>query len=150
MEQTSVPSGGRPPVPALAAGILGLVAAAVAAFGAFLIIALGGLEAEDGSGRWWALALLAVGIAQAVGAVLLLRRRGWVLLAVASLPGLLPLVALVGVWLEYRQDPSLLEVVAATPLVTLVLTLLPPVRRWASGRPAPSRADSGAVTTSGA
>ena len=147
MELTRTPSS-RPPALAVAAGVLGLAAAAVAVFGAFLLMALGGLQADNGEGRWWALVLLVVGAAQAWAAVRLLRRRGWLPLALASLPGLLPLAGLVVVWLEYRQDPTVLEAVAAIPLLTLVLTLTSPVRRWATPVEDPARADS-TVTPSG-
>ena len=139
----------RRSAPGVTAGVLGLVSAALSGFTAFLVVALGGLAQDDGSGgRWWFLGVLGAAVAQGWGAVRLLRRRGWLLLALGSLPGLLPLLALFGVWLEYRQDPTLLEVVAAFPLLTIVLTLLPSVRRWSNGQVAGS--DAGALTTSGA
>jgi hypothetical protein len=131
MAQNTVPAPRRPPVLVLVAGVLGLVAAALAALAAFFVLALGGLAADDGSGVWWFLALLVAAVGQAWGAVRLLRRRGWLLLFLASLPGLLPLAALVVVWLEFRQL-SLLEAGASIPLLTLVLTVTPTVRRWSA------------------
>lgn len=149
MEQIPVPSRPRPPVLALAVGVLGLVGAALTAVMSFLVATLGGLDG-DGRGEWWVLALVAASVAQAWGAVRLLRRRGWLLLALASLPGMLPLLALAGLWSEYRQTPSPLELVAAAPVLTLALTLLPPVRSWATARSLPAGSDHGALTTSGA
>ncbi len=135
MAQNTDPAARRPPALVLVAGGLGLVSAAVAALLAFFVLALGGLTADDGSGEWWILALVLAAVAQAWGAVRLLRRRGWRLLALASLPGLLPLAALVVVWMEYQQTLSLLEVVASLPVLTLVLILTAPVRRWAGPQP---------------
>ena len=80
--------------------------------------------------------LPAPAVAQAWGAVRLLRRRGWLLLALGALPGVLPAVALIGVWLEYGEGLPTITALAAIPLLALVLTLLPPVRRWAAPPPA--------------
>ena len=130
-------SASRPPGLVLLTSVLGMAAAAVAALLAFFVVALGGLTADDGSGGWWVLGMVLAAVGQCWGAVCLLRRRGWRLLALASLPGMLPLAALVVVWTEYHQDPSLLEALASIPVLTLVLTLTPPVRRWAAPQQTP-------------
>lgn len=149
---TSHPASAPPgSVPAVTAGVLGLVSAAVSAVVGLLVFALGGLTEDAGSaGRWWFLGLVAAAVAQAWGAVRLLRRRGWRLLALGSVPGLLPLVAMIAIWLEYRQDPTLLEVLAGLPLVTLLLLLPPSARRWADTRAVRAPAEDDAMTSSGA
>ena len=134
MTQTTAAAPPGPPALAVAAGVLGLVGAAVATLMAIALVGLGALTEGEGGAGWWLAGLLVAAVAQAWGALRLLRRSGWVLLAVASVPGLLPAVALFGVWLEYRQDPSIMEALAAVPLVTLLVTVLPPVRRWAAPR----------------
>jgi hypothetical protein len=142
MAQNTVRASRRPAL-VLVTGVLGIVSAVVATLVAFLLIALGGLTADDGTGRWWTVGLVLAAAGQGWGAVRLLRRRGWRLLALASLPGMLPLAALVVVWMEYHQDPSLLEAIASIPVLTLVLTLTPPVRRWADPQPAAAEAGRG-------
>ena len=69
---------------------------------------------------------------QAWGAVRLLRRRGWLLLALACLPGLLLAGALVSLHLEYDSGLTLLDVLGVLPLAALVLAVTPAVRRWAA------------------
>lgn len=124
----------RLPGPAVAAAVLGLVTAAVAAVMALGLLGLGALTQDGYAGVLWLVGLLAAAVAQGWGAVRLLRRRGWLLLALGSLPGLLPAVALGGVWLEYREGLTVVGTLAALPVLTLVLTVLPRVRRWATPR----------------
>ena len=63
-------------------------------------------------------------------------RRGWLLLALASLPGTLALGWLVRQWMAYPSRPSVAEFVGAASALVLVLCLTPPVRRWSRRRPA--------------
>ena len=138
-----------PPVLAVTAAVLGLVSAAVAAVMALGLVGLGALTQDGTSAVLWLGGLLAAAVAQGWGAVRLLRRRGWALLALGSLPGLLPAAALIGVWLEYREGLSTIAGLAAVPLLALLATLTPPVRRWAAPPSVPGR-DRGALTPSGA
>ena len=131
----------RPPAPAVLAGVLGLVGASASALMSTALVGLGAMGGDGGEAGWWLAALVGATVAQAWGAVRLLRGRGWVLLAVGSLPGLLPGVALVGVWLEYRQGIGPLELLAAVPVVTFLLVLSPPVRHWATGHGTAAPAD---------
>jgi hypothetical protein len=124
----------RLPGPAVAAAVLGLVAAAVAAVVALGLVGLGALTQDGYAAVLWLVGLLAAAVAQGWGAVRLLRRRGWRLLALGSLPGLLPAAALVGVWREYGEGLAVIGTLAALPLLALVLTVLPRVRRWATPR----------------
>ena len=130
---------------ALVTGVLGLAGAAVWAGMALLLVAEGALTGDHGADAVWVVALAALGVTQGWGAVRVLRRRGWVLLALGSVPGVLPLMVLGALWTEYRQELTSLDVLAALPVLPLVLVLLPPVRRWA--RPGP--AAHGALTGSG-
>jgi hypothetical protein len=121
------------PGPALAAGVLALLAAAALAL---LVLVLLGLARWGGDAiAAWLFGLLPVPPLQFVAAILLLRRRGWLPLALTSLPG----VALSGyllLWFlptgDTHLEPLLLGCVVLPPVV-LVLTLLPATRTWASG-----------------
>jgi hypothetical protein len=134
MTQTQAPPA-RLPVPAVAAAVLGLVSAAVAGVMALGLVGLGALTQDGAAAVLWLAGLVLAAVAQAWGAVRLLRRRGWRLLALGSLPGVLPAVALVGVWLEYGEGLAIIGALAALPALALVLTLLPAVRRWAAPAP---------------
>jgi hypothetical protein len=133
MTQTQAPPRRRPPAPAVLAAVLGLAGAAASGLMAGALVGLGALGGDEGGAGWWLAALVGATVVQVWGAVRLLLGRGWVLLAVGSLPGLLPGVALIGVWLEYRQGVGPLELLAVVPVVTFLLTLSRPVRRWADG-----------------
>ena len=124
----------RPPALAIAAAVLGLVSAATAGLMALALVGLGALTQEPGAAGWLA-GLLLGAVGQGWGAVRVLRRRGWLLLALGSLPGLLPAIGFIGVWLEYREGLSTIVGLAAVPLVALLCTLTPAVRHWAGGRP---------------
>ena len=141
----------RSPRPVLAGitGVLGLVGAAVWAVMAFTVVVDGALNGTHGVDDVSVLVLLVLAVVQGWGAVRLLRRRGWGLLALGSAPGLLPLLVLLVLWTEYRQELTPVDVLAPLPVLPLVLLLLPPVRRWASPRRAQTPAGH-AVTTSGA
>ena len=92
VEQTTVPSRSRPPALAALAGVLGLLGAAGSGLLCLIVLGLGRMD----DGRWelggWAVVLLVAAMAQAWGAVRLLRHRGWALLALGSIPALLPLL----------------------------------------------------------
>ena len=120
------------PWAATAAGVLGLLGAAGTGLIAALAILLGGWSADDGTVEWWLYPLLALAALQAWGAVRMLRRRGWLPLALACLPGLLLAGALVSLHREYDSGLTLIDVLGALPLAALVLALTPAVRRWAT------------------
>jgi hypothetical protein len=149
MEQTQVRTH-RPPVLVVAAAVLGCVAAATAGVMALGLVGLGGLTEGGAQAVLWLAALSLAAVAQGWGVVRLLRRRGWLLLALASLPGLLPAVALVAVWIEYREGLPAIVGLAAVPLLALCCTLTPAVRRWAGGRAAAASVERSAMTSSGA
>ena len=129
---SSVRSAAGRPWAATAAGALGLLGAAGTGLIAAFAILLGGWSADDGTVEWWLYPLLALAGLQAWGAVRLLRRRGWLLLALACLPGLLLAGALVSLHLEYDSALTLLDVLGVLPLAALVLAVTPEVRRWAA------------------
>ena len=120
---------------AVTAGVLGLLAAAGTGLLALVVQALGrDVGGTDGGAEGPPLLIGAVALLQAAGAVLLLCRRGWLLLAVASLPGTVLLIRLAQQWSEYASPPSVPEYVGAASALVLGLCLSPPVRRWS--RPA--------------
>jgi hypothetical protein len=120
------------PGPALAAGALGVVAAAALAL---VLLAVLGLARWGGEAiAAWLIALLLVPPMQFVAAILLLCRRGWLPLAVTSVPGAvlsgyLLLSVLPGG--DINLVPPLLGCVVL-PFPVLVLTLLPATRAWAT------------------
>jgi len=121
----------RAPALVVLAGAVGLLAAAASLWWGFILIAYGGLLIGG-----WAMILslceLAAGVLGVWGAVRLLRRRGWRLLAVASLLGLYPFVIGTANALRSGWDGlDLYQVLAYLPAAALVLVLLPPVRRGA-------------------
>jgi hypothetical protein len=127
----------RTPVAVVAAAAFAFVGVLPLLYLALVIWALGGLDADSVGDRAWALVPLAAAVGQVVGGVRLLRRRGWRLLAVSCLPA----TAFVG-WLAAQAvaggDPiSLVSLVLllGSPVVALVLVLLPQVRHWAGARP---------------
>jgi hypothetical protein len=114
--------------------VIALIGALVLLFLAFLVLALGGLD-SDGAGRLWALLPLAAGVAAAVGGLRLLRRRGWRLLAAAT--GLAAVFAAVlgarSAELGEEAPVGMILLLLAGPLLALVLSLTPKVRRWLAG-----------------
>jgi hypothetical protein len=131
----------------LLAGAVGLLAAAASLWWAFILIAYGGLLI-GGWATTLSLCELAGGVLGVWGAVRLLRRRGWRLLAAASLLGLYPSVIGTANALRFGWDgPDMYQVLAYLPPAALVLVLLPPVRRWVTRREADHPV---AVTCSGA
>ncbi len=138
-----------PPRPALAvsAGVLDLLGALGVGGLALLFIVLGGFADTD-TVEWWIYPVLLGAVLQGWGAVRLLRRRGWGLLALGALPSLLVVLALVGLWREYHQAPSLPEFAAAASVLAGALALMPPARRWAG--PARARRSPGGAPRPGA
>ena len=122
-------SAGRPGLATVAA-IAGLLGALATAWIALLAIALGGWSADDGSAEEWLYLVLALAAVQAWAAVRLLRRRGWLPLVLACLPGIVLLGALV-----LDGGFTLLAILAALPVLALVLASTPIVRRWAAPEP---------------
>jgi hypothetical protein len=124
----------RMPPSAVAAGVLGVVAAAALAL---VLLAVLGLARWGGNAiAAWLIGLLLVPPLQLAAAVVLLCRRGWLPLALTSLPG----VVLSGyLLLSFLPDgdvhlaPPLIGCVVL-PLPVLALTLLPATRAWAARR----------------
>ncbi|MBY3552126.1 hypothetical protein [Modestobacter lapidis] len=131
----ALPRHARPVDPAPRAALLAVVLAGVGAlvllFLAFLIFALGGLG-SDGADREWALLPLAAGLAAGTGAIRLLRRRGWGVLAVACLLAAAFVALLVARTADVGEDPpvGLALLLLAGPVLALGLVLTPTVRRW--------------------
>jgi hypothetical protein len=123
----------RPPGPALAAGVLGVMAAAALAL---VLLAVLGLA------RWgghpitaWLIALLLVPPLQVIGAIVLLCRRGWLPLVLSSVPGAALSGYLLLAFLTAGDIHLASPVVACVvlPFPVLVLTLLPATRAWVGG-----------------
>ena len=120
-----------PPGAAVAATVLGLLSAALPALIALLAIAFSGGRFEGGG---WAVVVVPVVlmVGLVVGAVLLLIGRSWLVLALFS--GVLAALAVVGYVSGGWGGGGLLELALVLPLLTLVLAVLPGVRRWVSAR----------------
>ncbi|HEY0400829.1 MAG TPA: hypothetical protein VGD09_02345 [Blastococcus sp.] len=122
----------RVPGPALAAGVLGVVAAAALAL--VLLAVLGLARWGEDAVASWLIGLLLVPPLQVVAAVVLLCRRGWLPLALTSVPGVLLsgylLLSSVPTGDIHLASPVFVCVVLPVPV--LVLTLLPATRVWAA------------------
>ena len=127
--------GGPMPTAARLAVAVGLISLVPLALLVVAAVALGGLRSDSGA-EWWLYPLLAAPLVQLWGAVELLGARSWQVLAAGALPG----SALLG-WLvaETVVAEGVLGLgwwvlaLAGSPL-TLLLTLLPSVRRWLDAR----------------
>jgi hypothetical protein len=128
------PRGERIPGPALGAGVLGLIAAA--ALAVVLLAVLGLARWGEGAIAPWLIALLLVPPLQLVAAIVLLCRRGWLPLALTSVPGVLLSGYLLLSFLPAGDIhlASPLFGCVVLPLPVLVLTLLPATRTWATRR----------------
>ncbi len=123
----------RPPWPALLALPLAVLSALAVAF--FGVIALAFSNGQLDDGAWLFIALPAlIALWLLVGALLLVLGRSWLAL-------FLPAAALtvVVVWgildgTLGEDNGTFLVLVWALPIVTALLTVLPPVRRWVAGR----------------
>jgi hypothetical protein len=86
--------------------------------------------------QWWLYPLLLAPAAQLWGAAALLSGRSWRVLALACLPGsaffgyLVQLLAVDG----SGRGLGWYSLALGAPLLALLFTLLPPVRRWVAGR----------------
>jgi hypothetical protein len=120
-----------PPVPAVAAALLGLISAGATALLALLALAFS--NGQFGGGGWLVVAtpvVLMVGLV--VGAVLLLLGRSWLALALPA--GALAALALTGYVMGGWGAGALGVAILLLPVLTAVLALLPRVRRWVAAR----------------
>ena len=124
-----------PPAPALAAAVLAVLGGLLLLWLALLLWALGGLS-SDGSGRAWALLPLAAGGATLIGAVWVLRRRGWWPLALANLLALafVGVLAAEAAGLGGLPPVGTAVLVLAGPVLALALACTPRARTWLTGR----------------
>ncbi|SOE02721.1 hypothetical protein SAMN06272739_3688 [Blastococcus haudaquaticus] len=124
-----------PPVPAIAAAVLGLIAAFVPAIFAMAAFAFSGGQLEGSA--WLLLAvpvILALGLL--VGAAMLLAGRSWLVLA---LPAALLTLLLVYGYVTGGWGAGFFGVFTVlVPLLTAVLAVLPPVRSWVAARRRPT------------
>jgi hypothetical protein len=136
---------GRMPVAARLAALLGLASVVPLALLVVAAVTLGGLRSDAG-GEWWLYPLLAAPLVQLWGAVELLGGRSWQILATGTLPGSALLAWLVA---ETVVSGGVLGLgwwvlaLAGSPL-TLLLALLPSVRRWVAARRRPVHPAPGA------
>jgi hypothetical protein len=127
----AVPVRRSPPVPAVAAALLGLISAGATALLALLALAFS--NGEFGGGGWLVVAtpvVLMVGLV--VGAVLLLLGRSWLALALPA--GALAALAVTGYAMGGWGAGAFGVAILLLPVLTAVLALLPRVRRWVAAR----------------
>jgi hypothetical protein len=120
-----------PPVPAVAAALLGLISAGATALLALLALAFS--NGQFGGGGWLVVAtpvVLMIGLV--IGAVLLLLGRSWLALALPA--GALAALALTGYVMGGWGAGALGVAILLLPVLTEVLALLPRVRRWVAAR----------------
>jgi hypothetical protein len=120
-----------PPVPAVAAALLGLISAGATALLALLALAFS--NGQFGGGGWLVVAtpvVLMVGLV--VGAVLLLLGRSWLALALPA--GALAALAVTGYAMGGWGAGAFGVAILLLPVLTAVLALLPRVRRWVAAR----------------
>jgi hypothetical protein len=127
----AVPVRRTPPVPAVAAALLGLISAGATALLALLALAFS--NGQFGGGGWLVIAtpvVLMIGLV--VGAVLLLLGRSWLALALPA--GALAALALTGYVMGGWGAGAFGVAILLLPALTAVLSLLPGVRRWVAAR----------------
>jgi hypothetical protein len=127
----AVPVRRIPPVPAVAAAILGLISAGATALLALLALAFS--NGQFGGGGWLVIAtpvVLMIGLV--VGAVLLLLGRSWPALALPA--GALAALALTGYVMGGWGAGAFGVAILLLPALTAVLSLLPRVLRWVAAR----------------
>jgi hypothetical protein len=127
----AVPVRRSPPVPAVAAALLGLISAGATALLALLALAFS--NGQFGGGGWLVVAtpvVLMVGLV--VGAVLLLLGRSWLALALPA--GALAALAVTGYAMGGWGAGAFGVAILLLPVLTAVLALLPRVRRWVAAR----------------
>jgi hypothetical protein len=118
------------------AAVVGLLTAPVVALLGVAAFALQAWSYEEGgmlgsSLERWGLVFGAVALVQASGAVLLLCRRGWSVLAIGHLSAA---VAVLVFLVAHDGINSMVTLLAVACAAALVLTVSPPVRRWATRR----------------
>ena len=131
MHPAAVPVRRTPPVPAVAAALLGLISAGATAL--VTLVALAFSNGQFGGGGWLVVAtpvVLMVGLV--VGAVLLLLGRSWLALALPA--GALAALALTGYVIGGWGAGAFGVAILLLPVLTAVLSLLPWVRRWVAAR----------------
>ena len=136
--------GGPMPLAARLAAAVGLVSIVPLALLVAAAVLLGGLRSDSGA-EWWLYPLLAAPLVQLWGVVELVGARSWQVLAAGALPGSALLAWLIAETLVSGGVLGLgwwVLALAGSP-VTLLLTLLPSVRRWLEARRQPSHAGSG-------
>jgi hypothetical protein len=127
----AVPVRRTPPVPAVAAALLGLISAGATALLALLALAFS--NGQFGGGGWLVVAtpvVLMIGLV--VGAVLLLLGRSWLALALPA--GALTALVLTGYLMGGWGGGSFGVLTLAIPLITTILAALPRVRGWVAAR----------------
>jgi hypothetical protein len=127
----AVPVRRTPPVPAVAAALLGLISAGATALLALLALTFS--NGRFGGGGWLVDAtpvVLMIGLV--IGAVLLLLGRSWLALALPA--GALAALALTGYVMGGWGAGALGVAILLLPVLTAVLALLPRVRRWVAAR----------------
>jgi len=127
----AVPVRRTPPVPAVAAALLGLISAGATALLALLALAFS--NGQFGGGGWLVIAtpvVLMIGLV--VGAVLLLLGRSWLALALPA--GALTALALTGYVMGGWGAGAFGVAILLLPALTAVLSLPPRVRRWVAAR----------------
>ena len=131
MHPAAVPVRRTPPVPAVAAALLGLISAGATALLALLALAFS--NGQFGGGGWLVIAtpvVLMIGLV--VGAVLLLLGRSWLALALPA--GALTALALTGYVMGGWDAGAFGVAILLLPALTAVLSLPPRVRRWVAAR----------------
>jgi hypothetical protein len=126
-----VPVRRSPPVPAIAAAVLGLLSAGVAAVFALLALAFSGgnLPGTD----WLLVAVpLLLAVVLVVGIGLLLTGRSWLALALPA--GVLAALVGTGYVMGGLGAGAFGLLTVVVPLVTTVLCALPRVRSWVAAR----------------
>ena len=123
-----------PPVPAIAAAVLGLLSAGLPAV--FALIALGFSGGEFPGATWLLVVVpLVLVVGLIAGGVLLLAGRSW--LALAFFAGALTVLVLAGYVTGGFGGGTFGLLTIVVPLATTVLAVLPRVRRWVAARRQP-------------
>jgi hypothetical protein len=129
----SAPVRRRPPWPALLAAPLAVLSALAVAFFGLIALAFSNGQLDDGA--WLFIAVpAALSLGLLLGVVLLLLGRSWLALFVPAAGLALVVVRGILVGTLGEDNGAFLVFVWALPIVTALLTVLPPVRRWTVAR----------------
>ncbi|WP_142025870.1 hypothetical protein [Blastococcus colisei] len=131
MHPAPAPDRRIPPVPAIAAAVLGVLSAGVPAVFALIALAFSGGEF---AGNEWLLILVPLVILAGllVGVVLLLAGRSWLVLALCA--GAMAALVLTGYLMGGWGGGAFGVLTVLVPLLTTVLAVLPRVRSWVAAR----------------